>query len=316
MRKRIWATILSTATVLLAFAMMPVSALAESVGAVSMYRLYNPNTGEHFYTAATAERDTLSSVGWRYEGVGWRAPEKSDTPVYRLYNSHVIGGDHHYTMSASERDMLVRAGWKYEGVGWYSDDGEAVPVYREYNPNATTGTHNYTKSESEHRSLVRAGWRDEGVAWYGVSDLVGTWQGRLTGVATYGGSEDCFGGRVAPMTITFKSHDTVTNTARVDMSFIVHNHDKNVHTADSTSGDQLIELHDVLVSKDSPLFDFRFTYRDHIGSGFLFDDPGESDEYTAMVFTGGETGLNAKIYTSNVFFTYSRVDTYQLVRVS
>lgn len=118
------------------------------------------------------------------------------------------------------------------------------------------------------------------------------------------------------MTITFKTHDAVTDTARVDMSFIVHNHDKNVHTADSTSGDQLIELRDVLVSKDGPLFDFSFTYRDHIGSGFLFDDPGESDEYTAMVFTGGETGLNAKIYTSNVFFTYSRVDTYELVRVS
>ena len=127
MRKCIWATILSTSAVLLAFAVMPVSALAESVGAMNMCRLYNPNTGEHFYTAATAERDTMSSVGWRYEGVGWRAPEKSDTPVYRLYNSDVIGGDHHYTTSASERDMLVRAGWKYEGVGWYSDDGEAVP---------------------------------------------------------------------------------------------------------------------------------------------------------------------------------------------
>lgn len=140
----------------------------------SMHRLYNPWTGEHFYTLSTVERDSLVSVGWEYEGEGWVAPSQG-AEVYRLYNPYVEGGDHHYTLSAFERDSLVRAGWRYEGVGWYSAsdaDGNpvtgAVPLWRQYNPYAATGTHNYTTSEVERDSLVAAGWLPEGVAWYGI----------------------------------------------------------------------------------------------------------------------------------------------------
>lgn len=143
---------------------------AAPVRTAAMHRLYNPYTGEHFYTADTTERDHLTGLGWRYEGVGWKAPAKSSTPVYRLYNGHVRGGDHHYTTSASERDHLVSVGWTYEGVGWYSDDAKGVPLYRQYNPYARTGTHNYTASESENGHLLAVGWRGEGVGWYGVGD--------------------------------------------------------------------------------------------------------------------------------------------------
>ena len=66
-------------------------------GYVDMYRLYNPNSGEHFYTANPAEKNNLVSLGWRYEGIGWTAPKKSNTPVYRLYNPN--SGDHHYTVN-------------------------------------------------------------------------------------------------------------------------------------------------------------------------------------------------------------------------
>lgn len=143
---------------------------APVVRTAAMHRLYNPYTGEHFYTADTTERDHLTGLGWRYEGVGWKAPAKSSTPVYRLYNGHVRGGDHHYTTSASERDHLVSVGWTYEGVGWYSDDAKGVPLYRQYNPHARTGTHNYTASESENGHLLAVGWRGEGIGWYGVGD--------------------------------------------------------------------------------------------------------------------------------------------------
>lgn len=143
---------------------------AAPVRTAAMHRLYNPYTGEHFYTADTTERDHLTGLGWRYEGVGWKAPAKSSTPVYRLYNGHVRGGDHHYTTSASERDHLVSVGWTYEGVGWYSDDAKGVPLYRQYNPYARTGTHNYTASASENGHLLAVGWRGEGVGWYGVGD--------------------------------------------------------------------------------------------------------------------------------------------------
>lgn len=136
---------------------------ARWANSVTMYRMYNRNSGEHFYTGNAAERDMLVRVGWKFEGTGWVAPV-SGKPVYRLYNPNA--GDHHYTMNAAERDMLVRIGWSYEGIGWYS--GGSVKVLREYNPNAKTGTHNYTTNAAEDRALVKAGWTAEGVGWYAL----------------------------------------------------------------------------------------------------------------------------------------------------
>ena len=45
------------------------SALADDTNTQEMYRLYNPNSGEHFYTADASERDHLVDVGWNYEGI-------------------------------------------------------------------------------------------------------------------------------------------------------------------------------------------------------------------------------------------------------
>lgn len=137
----------------------------------TMYRMYNPNSGEHFYTASSRERDSLVNAGWNYEGEAWTAPVYSSEPVYRLYS----GTDHHYTLSASEKDRLVRVGWAFEGIGWYSDEGKGIPLYRQFNPNVNpgaarnnSGSHNYTTSKAENDHLVRLGWREEGIAWYGV----------------------------------------------------------------------------------------------------------------------------------------------------
>ncbi|MDO4538672.1 MAG: 5'-nucleotidase C-terminal domain-containing protein, partial [Coriobacteriales bacterium] len=74
---------------------------------VQMWRLYNPNSGEHFHTASTGERDLLVKAGWQNEGKAWVAPKTSSEPVWRLYNKN--GGDHHYTTSKGERDLLIAA---------------------------------------------------------------------------------------------------------------------------------------------------------------------------------------------------------------
>ena len=149
---------------------VPDTAYADGATQV-MYRLYNPNSGEHFYTASEVERDAVAGAGWDYEGEGWTAPVSSSTPVYRLYS----GTDHHYTTSAVERDHLVSVGWSDEGTGWYSDDAKGVPLYRQFNPNVdpsaptnNSGSHNYTTSLDEHNMLVSIGWNDEGTGWYGV----------------------------------------------------------------------------------------------------------------------------------------------------
>ncbi len=140
-----------------------------STSDVSMYRLYNPNSGEHFYTADSSERDGLVKEGWKNEGVGWIAPKTSSAPVYRLYNQY--GGEHHYTTDAAERESLVAAGWTYEKVGWYSagPDVPRVGLYRDYNPNAFANNHNYTVDAKEHATLAEVGWVPEGGGWYGLA---------------------------------------------------------------------------------------------------------------------------------------------------
>lgn len=147
--------IFTTLFIALTLVVIPSTTNINAADSVKMYRVYNPNSGEHFYTSDVEERNNLVWSGWTAEGIGWYAPSTSNTPVYRLYS----GTDHHYTMDASERDNLIKAGWKYEGIGWYSDDNKTVPLYRQYNPyvdpNAKTnnsGSHNYTtdKSENDH----------------------------------------------------------------------------------------------------------------------------------------------------------------------
>lgn len=132
---------------------------------LTMWRLYNPNSGEHFYTSSEAERDNVYNAGWNIEGYGWISPSNSDIPVYRLYNPNA--GDHHYTASLAEKDSLVSVGWKYETIAWYATDANSgIPIYREYNPNAKAGSHNFTTNKTEHDMLVSVGWKDEGIAFY------------------------------------------------------------------------------------------------------------------------------------------------------
>ena len=165
MKKKMIQTLVAIPFALAAFAF---TTQANAQETVDMHRLYNPNSGEHFYTANTAEKDHLVKVGWKYEGLGWLAPKaENDYPVYRVYNPNA--GDHHYTMDIDEMsDLVYKHGWKFEGIGWYSDQQKGKALYRAYNPNAKAGAHNYTTSLGEQKNLIKVGWKDEGMAWYGV----------------------------------------------------------------------------------------------------------------------------------------------------
>lgn len=141
-----------------------VSDVPDKVETVEMYRLYNPYTGEHFYTSDAYEKYIISTFqGWIYEGVAWNAP-LSGTPIYRLWNPAV--GEHLYTSDAYERDYIVaNQGWTYEGIGWYSDG--TFPVYRLYHP--ILGKHHYTGDQYETYIIsTYQGWNYEGIGWYGM----------------------------------------------------------------------------------------------------------------------------------------------------
>ena len=141
----------------------------RQIETIQMYRLYNPNSGEHFYTGSAEERDNLVDVGWNYEGVAWNAPKYYGDPVYRLFNPN--SGDHLFTMNLEEVDTLKAAGWQYEGVAWNSATEEfedRAPQYRLFNPNAETGAHHYTGSKEERDHLMDLGWKLECIGWYGL----------------------------------------------------------------------------------------------------------------------------------------------------
>lgn len=131
----------------------------------SVYRVYNPNSGEHFYTKNSFEKDSLIKSGWHNEGIAWKSYIEG-VPVYRVYNPNA--GDHHYTTNQNEVNNLVTKGWRDEGVAFYASSSKNEPVYRVYNPNAKAGAHHYTKNYFEKNSLVKVGWKYEGIGWYGL----------------------------------------------------------------------------------------------------------------------------------------------------
>ncbi len=135
--------------------------------ATALYRVYNPNNGEHLYTKNLNEVISLTKIGWNYEGVNSQQPATGNA-VYRLYNPN--SGEHFYTLSSYERDSLVKAGWRYEQIAFYSDPAKHTAIYRLFNPNAKGKqiSHFYTSSSAERDSLVKIGWRYEQISWYGL----------------------------------------------------------------------------------------------------------------------------------------------------
>lgn len=135
----------------------------------ALFRLYNPNSGEHFFTVSEIEADSLQKAGWVDEGVAWiSGAAHSGVPVFRLYNRNE--GDHHYTLSQHEREVLIGYGWCDEGVSFYAGaDAQGPTVWRLYNPNARSGAHHFTLDETEYQRLGELGWNQEGPAWNAFS---------------------------------------------------------------------------------------------------------------------------------------------------
>lgn len=130
---------------------------------ISIFRVYNPNSGEHLHTMNSNEKDYLIRLGWRYEGVSM-VVTTTGNQLYRIYNPN--SGEHHFTLNMNEINMLKRAGWRYEGVAWLTPKS-GVAMYRVFNPNSRgAGSHHYTMDVNERNNLLKAGWQNEGISWY------------------------------------------------------------------------------------------------------------------------------------------------------
>lgn len=147
----------------------------EPSAAVPMYRLYNPNSGEHFYTSSVAEKNACVTAGWNDEGIGWYSPSTgltASTPVYRIYNT--VSGEHYYTSNKAEADFIYsstqrqqvcegifakKAGYYVDGVGnILTDLGNKGKIA------------DYAKIYPDNTGVLKdwclvVPWRHEGVAW-------------------------------------------------------------------------------------------------------------------------------------------------------
>lgn len=126
-----------------------------------VFRMYNPNSGFHYFTIKSSERDILRNKGWKYEGVGWNASQFGSA-VYVLYCHHT--GDHIFTRLPDRRNSLKGDGWDYQGIAFYTTD-DGIPVYELYN--RYNKEHFYTANEGEVNALVKLGWQNNGTAFYG-----------------------------------------------------------------------------------------------------------------------------------------------------
>lgn len=141
----------------------------------AVYRFFNTQTGVHFYTISTQERDrVVDDFPWfNLEGRAFFALQASSaalSPVYRFYNS--VSGTHFYTINESEKDDVVARFpdiFQLEGIAWYASTsaGEGwTPIHRFFN--TQTGTHFYTSSDEERASVVAnlKQFTYEGIGYY------------------------------------------------------------------------------------------------------------------------------------------------------
>ena len=90
-----------------------------------VYREYNPQDGNHNWTASKKEHDYLVAHGWKDEtanGPAWYTDSKGTVDVYRVCN--LSSNEHLYTTSKSEYNTLGHSGWRQEGLAWKGSSAE------------------------------------------------------------------------------------------------------------------------------------------------------------------------------------------------
>jgi len=108
---------------------------------VPVYRLYNPDTGEHLYTRDTNEADVVQGEGFFYEGAPFlvsRCRGPGDAPLYRFYRpdvGHMYGTDPRPPVRGSQLEGVMGYVGTRPGRG-------RVLLYEFFDPG--TGLHFYT----------------------------------------------------------------------------------------------------------------------------------------------------------------------------
>jgi hypothetical protein len=160
-----------------AVAPAPAAVTASPVAAINspVYRFYNFQSGKHFYTASTGEKDILLgqfASTFSYEGLAFNAPAQGDQALYRFCRAGT--SQHLFTANSSERDALIanpNSGYVYEGsvCNIYSEGKApigATAVFSFLDP--SSGQRFFTASSAERGAVSSGvpGWLDEGAQFF------------------------------------------------------------------------------------------------------------------------------------------------------
>jgi hypothetical protein len=145
-----------------------------------IYRFFNVDTGTHFLSGSTVERDSVINNldAFNFEGPTFRAADSTNAAadtVFRFFNTQT--GAHFFTQSTVERDNILDTlpQFSFEGEAYkgYTEqvDG-SIPLYRFFN--TQTGTHFYTAAEAEKDSIIEnlPSFNFEGTAYW-VDPIMG-----------------------------------------------------------------------------------------------------------------------------------------------
>ncbi len=96
---------------------------------VPVYRFWNKDTTDHFYTTSYAEKiqteENYNSGrdGYKYEGIAFYVPAYGNSAVYRFFNT--VTFSHVYIIDESLKNEMISdyqsgyGSWRYEGAAWY-----------------------------------------------------------------------------------------------------------------------------------------------------------------------------------------------------
>ncbi len=128
---------------------------------VSLYRLYNAQSNDHFYTSNYSESLAAANSGYRSEGVMGEletTQTSNNKSLFRLYSAQL--NNHFYTASTEEVSAATGHGFRLEGViGYMPSEATELQVYRLYN--SSNGDHFYTTNYSEGDRATSSGYTIE-----------------------------------------------------------------------------------------------------------------------------------------------------------
>ncbi|KAJ7479479.1 hypothetical protein FB451DRAFT_161495 [Mycena latifolia] len=137
---------------------------------VPIYRLYNGDVFDHYYTTTPAQViSAVSNSGYVLEGVSaavFPTQQGTTLPLYGLYNS--ASHDHFLTTDPVERDLFrTNKGYVLEGtvaLVYTTQICGSVPLYRLFAVSQVD--HFYTTSAEERAAALALGFVDEGIVAY------------------------------------------------------------------------------------------------------------------------------------------------------